>query len=522
MPTPNSAAASRTAWPPRSTARNGISASQVERPDDPAQPAERDRQEAADDLRVELRPGARGQLLARRGGGAGPAVGASRGHDLVGVGDRDDPRAEADLLTRQPVGVAHAVPALVVLADRSTPVAQPRQQARDEADALIGVPPDGVPLVVVERAALVQDLGRDGELAEVVDQRGPADPAAVLLRQAHLVGQGVDEGTDALGVAAGALVVQPQQADEDDERLGGAHRLGGEPVRAEPGQLAVEVANAGGADAADPGGRAVGEHERELEQDREREHPTGQPVADEQHDAGQDEDQQPPADPLERGVAERQSPADQHAGGDGERERHQHDADPDGGGEHRVRRPPVIPALRQHRPLRSHVSSRGYAQSMPSRLPLFPLSAVLLPRAVLPLHVFEDRYRVLVRYLLGLPEHERVFGVVAIRSGREVGADGVRALHDVGCAARLVRVHEHEDGRFDIVTTGDRRFVLRGVEHDRPYLVGAVDWLDEPPGPVTSARSTPPFGRRTTTTSPRCARPVPMSRPRSCRQRAAT
>ena len=119
---------------------------------------------------------------------------------------------------------------------------------------------------------------------------------------------------------------------------------------------------------------------------------------------------------------------------------------------------------------------------MPSRLPLFPLSAVLLPHAVLPLHVFEERYRLLVAELLALPEPERVFGVVAIRSGREVGADGVRALHDVGCAAQLVRADEHADGRFDIVTTGGRRFALRSVDHDRPYLVGAVDWLDDPTG----------------------------------------
>ena len=119
---------------------------------------------------------------------------------------------------------------------------------------------------------------------------------------------------------------------------------------------------------------------------------------------------------------------------------------------------------------------------MPQRLALFPLSVVLLPQALLPLHVFEERYRVLVRELLALPEAERVFGVVAIRSGREVGTDGVRALHDVGCTARLVRAREHDDGRFDIVTTGDRRFALRGVEHDRPYLVGTVDWLDEPAG----------------------------------------
>jgi Lon protease-like protein len=98
------------------------------------------------------------------------------------------------------------------------------------------------------------------------------------------------------------------------------------------------------------------------------------------------------------------------------------------------------------------------------------------------LHVFEDRYRVLVRELLALPEQERIFGVVAIRSGREVGADGVRALHEVGCTARLVRAHEHDDGRFDILTVGEDRFALRGVEHDRPYLVGNVDLLDDPPG----------------------------------------
>ena len=88
----------------------------------------------------------------------------------------------------------------------------------------------------------------------------------------------------------------------------------------------------------------------------------------------------------------------------------------------------------------------------------------------------------LVRELLALPPDDRVFGVVAIRSGREVGADGVRALHDVGCTARLLRADEHDDGRFDIVTSGDRRFALRGVEHDRPFLVGTVDWLDDVPG----------------------------------------
>jgi Lon protease-like protein len=98
---------------------------------------------------------------------------------------------------------------------------------------------------------------------------------------------------------------------------------------------------------------------------------------------------------------------------------------------------------------------------------------------VLPLHVFEERYRRLVRELLELPEDERRFGVVAIRQGREVGADGVRALYDVGCVAHVRRVEEHDDGRFDLLTTGTARFALRELDTDGPYLVGAVDVLPD-------------------------------------------
>ena len=119
---------------------------------------------------------------------------------------------------------------------------------------------------------------------------------------------------------------------------------------------------------------------------------------------------------------------------------------------------------------------------MPDRLPLFPLGLVLFPGMLLPLHVFEERYRVLVRDLLALPEEQRRFGVVAIREGREVGADGVAALHPVGCVARLRRVEPYDDGRFDLVTTGSDRFRLTGLEHDRPYLTGVVEPLAEDRG----------------------------------------
>lgn len=127
---------------------------------------------------------------------------------------------------------------------------------------------------------------------------------------------------------------------------------------------------------------------------------------------------------------------------------------------------------------------------MAEALPLFPLGTVLLPGAPLPLHVFEERYRALVQDLLDIPEDQpREFGVVCIRSGRETGP-GVPEMYGTGTAATVRRVEEHDDGRFDLVTVGTRRFRLVGVETGaRPYLVGTVEWLppeedQTPPGLV--------------------------------------
>ncbi len=120
---------------------------------------------------------------------------------------------------------------------------------------------------------------------------------------------------------------------------------------------------------------------------------------------------------------------------------------------------------------------------MTTRIPLFPLGTVLYPGLMLPLHIFEDRYRQLIRDLLDAPEGStRHFGVVAIRVGREVGSEGVTALHDIGCLAELRQVEAYDDGRFDIVTTGTTRFRLRAVDHSLAYLQGDVDLLDEAGG----------------------------------------
>jgi len=117
---------------------------------------------------------------------------------------------------------------------------------------------------------------------------------------------------------------------------------------------------------------------------------------------------------------------------------------------------------------------------VPEELALFPLGhTVLFPGVVLPLHVFEERYRELVRTLVAREDPQpRRFGVVAIRQGWEIGPDAVSALHAVGCAAELRRVSRYPDGRFDVVTVGSERFRLLSIDSSsKPYLVGQVEWL---------------------------------------------
>ena len=128
-------------------------------------------------------------------------------------------------------------------------------------------------------------------------------------------------------------------------------------------------------------------------------------------------------------------------------------------------------------------------------LPLFPLGTVLFPGLVLPLHVFEDRYRQLVRNLLELPEEDQRFGVVCIREGREVGSDGVRALYEVGCAARLSQVRGYDDGRYDLVTVGSELFRLDVLHDELPYFTGEVTWLPDSPGDPAEAAIFDPLVR---------------------------
>ena len=123
---------------------------------------------------------------------------------------------------------------------------------------------------------------------------------------------------------------------------------------------------------------------------------------------------------------------------------------------------------------------------MSERLPLFPLGTVLFPGMLLPLHIFEDRYRQLVQDLLNGPEPRR-FGVIAIKKGRETGGEGVSSLYEVGCTATLRETETRDGGRFDLVAVGTERFRLESLDESRPYLRGDVEFLAEDPGDSAAA-----------------------------------
>jgi Lon protease-like protein len=119
-------------------------------------------------------------------------------------------------------------------------------------------------------------------------------------------------------------------------------------------------------------------------------------------------------------------------------------------------------------------------------LPLFPLHLVLFPGRQLPLHLFEQRYRQMLR---DCRAGQNRFGVVAIRAGREAGQRDVD-LFEVGTVAQIEQVEELADGRYNIVTRGTQRFrVLERLE-GTPYLRAEVELLEDgPAGPEETARA---------------------------------
>ena len=115
---------------------------------------------------------------------------------------------------------------------------------------------------------------------------------------------------------------------------------------------------------------------------------------------------------------------------------------------------------------------------MTYKLPLFPLKQVVLfPGAPLTLHIFEERYRLMIERCL---EQSGPFGVTLIRQGPEVGGEAVP--HSVGTTATISDSVRLDDGRYYLTTVGQRRFRIQYIAQRQPYLLASVVYLPEDAG----------------------------------------
>ena len=121
---------------------------------------------------------------------------------------------------------------------------------------------------------------------------------------------------------------------------------------------------------------------------------------------------------------------------------------------------------------------------MPTPLPLFPLGTVLFPGMPMPLHIFEPRYRQLMRD----HGHDAIpFGVSLIQSARQPHRPW--PSQTIGTSAIITGRTQHTDGRWDIVVVGQQRFRIVDLDESQPYDIAMVEWMDDPMGDPDEARA---------------------------------
>lgn len=109
-------------------------------------------------------------------------------------------------------------------------------------------------------------------------------------------------------------------------------------------------------------------------------------------------------------------------------------------------------------------------------IPLFPLNTVLFPGIPLHLHIFEDRYKLMLHSCLN---KNAVFGVVLIRKGQEAMGK-LAEPYEIGCTARILQVDTLSDGRMNVLAQGGERFRILSLDYRLPYLVGQIERLPMP------------------------------------------
>lgn len=111
-----------------------------------------------------------------------------------------------------------------------------------------------------------------------------------------------------------------------------------------------------------------------------------------------------------------------------------------------------------------------------TEIPLFPLDLVLFPNIILPLHIFEPRYKTMVRHCL---DHQQDFGIVLMTGIDE--RTGLVKTAPVGCSARITETEPLDEGRLNIQVLGIERFRILDTHDAQPYLTGVVEWVEDDP-----------------------------------------
>jgi Lon protease-like protein len=108
-------------------------------------------------------------------------------------------------------------------------------------------------------------------------------------------------------------------------------------------------------------------------------------------------------------------------------------------------------------------------------IPLFPLpNLVLFPQVAVPLHIFEERYKLLINRCIDSSE---VFGLVLLREGAEQESE--TTIHRIGATARVIQVERMEDGRMNVLCAGESRFRIRQFKGRTPYWTAAVELFED-------------------------------------------
>src|SRR5437762_846964 len=106
---------------------------------------------------------------------------------------------------------------------------------------------------------------------------------------------------------------------------------------------------------------------------------------------------------------------------------------------------------------------------------LFPLpNLVLFPHIVVPLHIFEERYKLMIN---GCIDRDEVFGLVLLRSGAD--EENEDTIHQVGVAARIVEVERLDEGRLNVLCEGESRFRIHRFTQQIPFWKGAIDFFED-------------------------------------------